>query len=74
LRAGEAVWYSKLSRSPYVRETHNINNGETLISAREHHDILKDFYFNFYFKVFSGTLLQAKKLFEIMQTKSNDAS
>ncbi|KDR18839.1 zinc finger MYM-type protein 1-like [Zootermopsis nevadensis] len=46
-------------------------DGETRISARGYYEILQDFDFNFYLKVFSGVLPQAKELFEIMQTIGN---
>jgi hypothetical protein len=51
-------------------------NGETRISAQEYvyNDILQDFDFNFCLKLFSGVLMQAKQLFETMQTNSNDIS
>jgi hypothetical protein len=39
-------------------------NGKTRVSAREHHDSLQDFDFNFYLKVFSG-ILSHSKLFSI---------
>lgn len=45
-------------------------DGETHISAQEYHDAaLQEFNFNFHLKLFAGILPQAKKLFEIMQTK-----
>jgi hypothetical protein len=44
------------------------------ISVRGYHDILKDIGVNFYLKVFSGVLSQAKRFFEIIQTESNDIS
>lgn len=44
------------------------------ISVRAYHDSLQDSEFNIVKSIFSSTIANQEKLFEIMETKSNDIS